>query len=164
MDEQLITPEKFVIAAKNFMKISEKIKDKWKLHENIEVHKSYLKKETFIQNNNRNLPLLKAEFVIFYNLSYGVPSFSFNIWDESGSFLTLEDIRQMSFIEIRKEDFYSVVTQQEHPVLHRPYFIMHPCHTQTLLANFKESKNIIVTFLGLIMPLLNLKLPLEYGL
>ncbi|XP_038215005.1 ubiquitin-like-conjugating enzyme ATG10 [Zerene cesonia] len=164
MDEQLISPEKFLTAAIKFMTISDKIKDKWKLHENIEIHKSYLKKETFIQNNNRNLPLLKAEFVIFYNLSYGVPSFSFNIWDPSGSFLSLEDIRQLSFIEIRKQDFYSVVTQQEHPVLNKPYFIMHPCHTQTLLANLKESKNIIVTFLGLIMPLLNIDLPLEYGL
>ncbi|KAM3958464.1 autophagy-related 10 [Aphomia sociella] len=71
----------------------------------------------------------------------------------------------MSLIRIKEEDFYSVITQQEHPVFLRPYFVMHPCHTATLLAVFKNtSKNIIVTFLSLITPLLKLNLPLDYGL
>lgn len=88
----------------------------------------------------------------------------FNIWNSSGTILALEDIRQMSFVKIKQKDFYSVITQQEHPILQRPYFIVHPCHTEELLATFKnKSKNIIVTFLGLITPLVNLNLPIEYG-
>lgn len=63
------------------------------------------------------------------------------------------------------KDFYSVVTQQEHPVMHRPYFIIHPCHTADLIAAFKcRTKNLIITFLGIITPLIQLNLPLEYGL
>lgn len=71
----------------------------------------------------------------------------------------------MYYYRINQKDFYSVITQQEHPVFQRPYFIVHPCHTEELLATFKnKSKNIIVTFLGLISPLVKLNLPLEYGL
>ncbi|CAG5058816.1 unnamed protein product [Parnassius apollo] len=98
-------------------------------------------------------------------MSYGVPSWSFNVWNSSGTLLKLEEIRRMCFIQITTEEFYSVITQQEHPLFHRPYFIMHPCHTAQLLTEFKnKSRNIIVTFLGLISPLLQLNLALEYGL
>lgn len=66
---------------------------------------------------------------------------------------------------INEKDFYSVITQQEHPIFFRPFFMMHPCHTAELLNVFKnKTKNIIVTFLGLITPLIMLKMPLEYGL
>ncbi|CAH2075972.1 unnamed protein product, partial [Iphiclides podalirius] len=105
------------------------------------------------------------ECVIFFNLSYGVPSFSFNIWNSSGVLLKLEDIRRLSFIHIKEDEFSSVITQQEHPLFGRPYFIMHPCRTGQLVEHFRhKSKNIIVTFLSLITPILQLKLPMEYGL
>ncbi|XP_059051428.1 ubiquitin-like-conjugating enzyme ATG10 [Achroia grisella] len=166
MDSATITPEEFVYSAKQFCDISEKLCDGWIFCKDEEKHKCYIKKEAYISHEGENTStLLKAVFIIFYNLSYGVPSFSFNIWNSSGVLLTLEEIRTMSFIVIKKEDFYSVITQQEHPVLSRPYFIMHPCHTATLLSTLKsQSKNIIVTFLSLITPLLRLELPLEYGL
>ncbi|CAG9785397.1 unnamed protein product [Diatraea saccharalis] len=165
--QKTITLENFVNACRKFCDISDRINDGWKLIENqSDKHKCYIKKCTFVhQVLHGNKFLLKTEYVIFFNLSYGVPSFSFNIWNSSGVLLTLDEIRQMSLISINKEDFYSVITQQEHPVLQRPYFIMHPCHTEALLGEFKDvSKNIIVTFLGLIMPLLKLDLPLAYGL
>lgn len=66
---------------------------------------------------------------------------------------------------INHEDFYSVITQQEHPLLFRPFFIIHPCHTGDLLKNVnRTSKNIIVSFLSLISPLLQLNMPMEYAL
>ncbi|XP_072938669.1 ubiquitin-like-conjugating enzyme ATG10 [Epargyreus clarus] len=166
MDRATISAEEFVYSARDFLKISDKIHDDWKIIEDTDIHKCYLKKETYIDHEiDQNTVLYKAEYIIFYNLSYGVPSFSFNVWNSSGSLLTLKEIRKMSLISIDEAQFYSVITQQEHPLLHRPYFIMHPCHTETLLAAFKHrSKNIIVTFLGLITPLLKINLPLEYGL
>ncbi|XP_026763620.2 ubiquitin-like-conjugating enzyme ATG10 [Galleria mellonella] len=161
-----ITPEEFTYFAKQFCEISNRLCDGWVFCKDKEIHRCYLKKDTFISHEGENEnTLLRAEFVIFYNLSYGVPSFSFNIWNSAGVLLTLEDIRTMSFITIKREDFYSVITQQEHRLFLRPYFVMHPCHTATLLATLKnKSKNIIVTFLSLITPLLRLKLPFEYGL
>ncbi|CAK1601345.1 unnamed protein product [Parnassius mnemosyne] len=167
MDIDTITPEDFLASAKHFIEISDKIHDGWRIYEHKnEIHKSYIKKEAFITFKSQNeLCLYKIEYVIFYNLSYGVPSFSFNVWNSPGTLLKLEEIRQMCFIQITKEEFYSVITQQEHPIFHRPYFIMHPCHTAQLLKEFKnKSRNIVVTFLGLISPLLRLNLSLEYGL
>ncbi|RVE49641.1 hypothetical protein evm_005698 [Chilo suppressalis] len=144
-----------------------RLSDGWKFYGNeVDKYKSYIKKCSFLQQVKSDInTLLRAEFVIFYNLSYGVPSFSFNVWNSSGVLLSLEEIRQMSLISINKDNFFSIITQQEHPVLLRPYFVMHPCHTEVLLRELKEvSKNIIVTFLGLVTPLLRLDLPFEYGL
>ncbi|CAK1549258.1 unnamed protein product [Leptosia nina] len=161
IDHEFISLEAFISSAESFVKISDRIHDDWKFHRDYDKQSYYIKKDTFIKHADE---LFKAEFNIFYNLSYGVPSFSFNIWESSGSLLSLEDIRRMSLIEIKEKDFYSVITQQEHPVFGRPYFVMHPCQTLELLASLPDSKNIIVTFLSLITPLINLKLPLEYGL
>ncbi|KAJ0175408.1 hypothetical protein K1T71_008567 [Dendrolimus kikuchii] len=155
--------EQFLKAAKEFAIISSKLCDGWKLIGE-DSSQAYLIKETFIDTENK-YDMLKAQYVIFYNISYGVPSFSFNLWNSSGMLLKLSELRDMSCLRINEKDFYSVITQQEHPLLHKPYFIMHPCHTDSLLAAFKDkSNNIIVTFLGLITPLIKLDLPVEYGL
>ncbi|CAH0702604.1 unnamed protein product [Spodoptera exigua] len=167
MNMTTITFDEFLASAKEFEHKSKELGDGWTLKEDkVDNLKTFLRKDAFVQYENGNINhLLKVEYVIFYNLSYEVPSFSFNAWNSSGTLLTLDEIRKMSFIQINEKDFYSVITQQEHPIFQRPYFIMHPCHTETLLAAFKnKTKNIIVTFLGLITPLIRLNLPLEYGL
>ncbi|XP_047985865.1 ubiquitin-like-conjugating enzyme ATG10 [Leguminivora glycinivorella] len=163
-----ISYQDFINAAEEFLKISQKINDGWQLSQIQEdKKKTYLKKESFktCEGTAEDSALVKTEYVIFYNHSYCVPSFSFNVWNSTGCLLPLEKIRHMSFIRISEKDFYSVITQQEHPLFFRPYFMMHPCHTEELLLGLKnKSKNIIVTFLGLITPLIKLDLPLEYGL
>ncbi|KAL0831023.1 hypothetical protein ABMA28_001909 [Loxostege sticticalis] len=162
-----LSVEDFVVAATSFYEISNRLADGWKLiKDENETHKTYIKKHTFLQVERDGVQsLLKTELVIFFNLSYGVPAFSFNIWNSSGVLLTLEEIRHMSFVTLNQKEFYSVITQQEHPIFLRPYFIVHPCHTAELLSALREgSKNIIVTFLGLITPLLKLDLSMEYGL
>ncbi|OWR41827.1 ubiquitin-like-conjugating enzyme ATG10 [Danaus plexippus] len=163
-----ISPEEFVYAARDFVDLSDKYRDSWTLHQNDnEILQTYIRKEEFISHRDENdkVFLYRAEYVIFFNLSYGVPSFSFNVWDCSGKLLTLEEVRQISLIKTTKENFYSVVSQQEHPVLYKPYFIVHPCRTAVILQEFKsKSRNIILTFLGLIIPLVQLNLPLEFGL
>ncbi|XP_046962676.1 ubiquitin-like-conjugating enzyme ATG10 [Vanessa cardui] len=168
MNCNTITPEEFVYAARDFIELSNRYFDSWTIHQNDnEILNTYLKKEEFVSHRDENdkVFLYRAEYIIFYNLSYGVPSFSFNLWDCSGKLLTLEQVREISLMKISKEDFYSVVTQQEHPVMYRPYFIIHPCHTAKIVSAFRyTSRNLIITFLGLITPLIQLNLPLEYGL
>ncbi|XP_053612421.1 ubiquitin-like-conjugating enzyme ATG10 [Plodia interpunctella] len=160
-----LAPEEYLEAAIRFCNISDTLNDDWKIiidEEN--PHKSYLIKNTFVTQDTNGPKLCKAELVIFYNLHYGVPAFSFNIWNSSGVLLTLDEIREMTFVKIKEKDFYTVITQQEHPLFSRPYFVMHPCHTAELIHMFKNSSNnIIVTFLGLITPLLNINLPMGYG-
>lgn len=96
-----ITAEEFIDAADKFVKVSDRICDGWTFYkDNKDICKSYIKKETFLEIQDKTCQsLLKAEYVIFYNLSYGVPAFSFNVWNSSGMLLTLENIRHMSFIK-----------------------------------------------------------------
>lgn len=101
MDSHTISPKEFLNSIKHFQQISDQIKDGWLVYENeIETYKSYIKKETFITCEIHNkTTLCKMEYIIFFNLSYGVPSFSFNVWDSSGTLLKLEDIRRLSLIQ-----------------------------------------------------------------
>lgn len=100
MNSENISTESYMNAARQFCEKSAKIGDGWRLHENkTETHKSYIKKDMFLKLEEGAGSLLKAEYVIFYNLSYGVPSFSFNVWNSSGMLLSLEEIRQMSLIK-----------------------------------------------------------------
>ncbi|XP_075974264.1 autophagy-related 10 [Anticarsia gemmatalis] len=162
-----ITFEEYLEAAKIFVAKSNWLCDGWSLKQHKDdMQMTYITKQSFIQHNeDKKSVLLKIEYNIFYHLSYGVPAFSFNVWNASGALLSLEDIRKMSFVQINQKDFYSVITQQEHPIFQRPYFMVHPCHTEELLAMFKkDSRNIIVTFLSLITPIVKFNLPMEYGL
>lgn len=97
--ERTLTYEEFLVAAKDFIKISDKLNDGWELigdGYDEKPNSAYLKKQCLVYNG-QTFPL-KAEYVVFYNLSYGVPSFSFNMWNSSGELLTLEDIRNMAIM------------------------------------------------------------------
>lgn len=100
MNSSNITSAEFLVAAREFAKISNRINDGWKLVENSEPQKSFLIKNTFNQiQNESSATIMRTEYIIFYNISYGVPSFSFNIWNSSGVLMTLETIRKMAFIK-----------------------------------------------------------------
>ncbi|KOB69868.1 Autophagy-related protein 10 [Operophtera brumata] len=166
MDSNL-SLEEFLAAAKEFVEISNILCDGWKLIENECLLKSYVQKECFIKPSKEDSLPMKAEYVMFYSLSYGVPQFSFNVWNSLGVLLTIKELRRVLFIKEppqSDENLYSVITQQEHPIFFRPYFIVHPCRTGELLACFKgSSTNILVTFLGMIEDVIKLNLPMEYG-
>lgn len=96
----LITAEHFLSAAKQFCKKGSRIGDTWRIHENKdEIHKSYIIKETYLQPGGGSQTMYKAEYVVFYNMSYGVPSFSFNIWNSAGVLLNIEEIREISTLK-----------------------------------------------------------------
>lgn len=90
----VLSYEEYVRAAKEFIKISDRICDDWKLIGE-DSTLAYLSKETFVESENK-YDLLKAQYVIFYNLSYGVPSFSFNLWNSTGTLLKLNQLREMA--------------------------------------------------------------------
>lgn len=96
-----ITPEEFVYAARNFIELSDKFNDGWTIYQNDkEILNTHIKKEEFVshQEETGKLFLYRAEYVIFFNLSYGVPSFSFNVWDCSGRLLTMDEVRDISLM------------------------------------------------------------------
>lgn len=99
MDSDSITLEEFLTAAKDFVELSNQLCDGWKLYESQDLYKSYIKKECFISLSKDDLLLMKAEFVMFFSLSYQVPQFSFNVWNSSGVLLTIEELSRITFIK-----------------------------------------------------------------
>lgn len=100
MDFNRISYDEYLTTIKKFILISYKINDNWKLHENDTNCNTYIKKELFKELVNCDQRLtLKAEYIVSYNISYGVPMFSFNYWYPSGVLLTLDEIKNISLIK-----------------------------------------------------------------
>lgn len=91
-----ISYDEFIAAAENFVKISNQLCDGWKFVKSEDLYKSYIKKECYLSCKDFTM---KAEYVMFYSLSYQVPQFSFNVWNSSGVLLTIEELIQTSFIK-----------------------------------------------------------------
>jgi len=58
----------------------------------------------------------------------------------------------------RNDEMLGIISQSEHPILFKPFFAIHPCYISQLLANFSDSKNIVLTFLTLFGPTVRLKM------
>ena len=76
------------------------------------------------------------EYHIVYSQSYQVPILYFNATYTNGRQLVLEDIWKLISKQLTssKTDKWSLVTQQEHPLLHCPYYHIHPCHTAKVMS------------------------------
>jgi ubiquitin-like-conjugating enzyme ATG10 len=111
--------------------------------------------------------MLTWEYHVLYSHSYSVPVLYFNAWINDGRLLSLEDVWchvHASFQDSLQENRWSVLTQQEHPVLRRPFYMLHPCCTAELLSCLQEhSANIVVTWLSTVGPVVGLTLCPQYA-
>lgn len=88
--------------------------------------------------------ILSAEFHLLFHISFQVPVIYFNIYNSDGSLLQLEDIWDIfqenlnSSNNYLKDNMLSIITQAEHPILFRPFFLLHPCKTNDVLNNFTK--------------------------
>ncbi|XP_049785731.1 ubiquitin-like-conjugating enzyme ATG10 [Schistocerca cancellata] len=107
------------------------------------------------------------EYHVLYNISYSVPVLYFNACFSDGSLFSLEQLWQLlsyNFKGTLEPQKWSVLTQQEHPVLGRPFFQLHPCRTAKFLEIFEGcSSNLLITWLSSVGPLVGLELPLQYS-
>lgn len=98
MDSYHLQYSKFVSEVEKFILISNSLHDGWVLykHEN-EKYNTCIRKELYSEVfNGKTKEILKAEYLVSYNISYGVPIFSFNYWKSTGVLLSLEEIRNLS--------------------------------------------------------------------
>jgi ubiquitin-like-conjugating enzyme ATG10 len=108
---------------------SQQIHDRWQL---IQTSKgSYLIYSLIDQN------CLKYDFHVVFSESYSVPVLYFNISHLDGSLLALDDIWKL-LQHKKNSNMYETITQQEHPILQRPFFVLHPCHTENLLRQVRD--------------------------
>ncbi|ALC42268.1 CG12821 [Drosophila busckii] len=160
-----ITWKDFLSQIKQFMDMSRQLDDSWSIYE-----KDMEEPNTFLQYTQKlkcKNELISVEYHIVYSISYQIPMLYFQAHRSDGSMLNIEAVWELFVPEAtrHKLNLYEMLTQMEHPVLFRPYMALHPCRTAEVLAQFGEqSKNVVLTFISLYGPYVQLNLSNAYGL
>lgn len=157
MDLQ-ITKEQFEECLQDFINLSDKIQDNWKLC--TKGDSIYMNKESRYEIGSE---LISLDHHVIYNLSYGAPMLCFNGWKSNGNLLSLEECWNLMNLK-EDDDRTTILTQVEHPALQKPFYGLHPCKTPEILqATFKNSKNIVVSWLSSVAPYVRLNLDIVYA-
>ncbi|XP_033035121.1 ubiquitin-like-conjugating enzyme ATG10 [Trachypithecus francoisi] len=117
--------------------------------------------------------VIKYEYHVLYSCSYQVPVLYFRASFLDGRPLTLKDIWE-GVHECYKTRLlqgpWDTITQQEHPILGQPFFVLHPCKTNEFMApvlknsrKINQNVNYITSWLSIVGPVVGLNLPLSYA-
>ncbi|KAM9254286.1 ubiquitin-like-conjugating enzyme ATG10 isoform 3-T6 [Dugong dugon] len=117
--------------------------------------------------------VIKYEYHVLYSCSYQVPVLYFRASFLDGRLLTLKDIWE-EVHECYKTRLlqgpWDTITQQEHPVLGQPFFVLHPCKTNEFMTpvlknsrRINRNVNYITSWLSIVGPVVGLNLPLSYA-
>ncbi|XP_063151526.1 ubiquitin-like-conjugating enzyme ATG10 [Candoia aspera] len=112
------------------------------------------------------------EYHVLYSCSYQAPVLYFRACFLDGKPLTLDEIWK-SVHECYRDRLWQgpwdTITQQEHPFLGQPFFVLHPCRTNEFMSPMlsslhKEKKhtNYIISWLSIVGPVVGLHLSLSY--
>eukprot|EP00111_Clytia_hemisphaerica_P018630 TCONS_00055077-protein len=120
-----------------------------------------------IQKEQKNT-FIKMEHHVVYSDNYSVPVLYFNGSYQDGRPITLQEVWNSipEHYQHAMRDKWSFITQQEHPYLQRPFFQVHPCHTETMLKTLLPEKskceNTLLMWLSAIAPIVHLELSMHY--
>ncbi|XP_005618214.1 ubiquitin-like-conjugating enzyme ATG10 isoform X3 [Canis lupus familiaris] len=117
--------------------------------------------------------VIKYEYHVLYSCSYQVPVLYFRASFLDGRPLALKDIWEGTH-ECYKtrllQEPWDTITQQEHPILGQPFFVLHPCKTNEFMTpvlknsrKINRSVNYITSWLSVVGPVVGLNLPLSYA-
>ncbi|XP_073090601.1 ubiquitin-like-conjugating enzyme ATG10 isoform X2 [Manis javanica] len=117
--------------------------------------------------------VIKYEYHVLYSYSYQVPVLYFRASFLDGRPLTLKNIWE-GVHECYKTRLlqgpWDTITQQEHPVLGQPFFVLHPCKTDEFMTPMLKNSqkinrrfNYITSWLSIVGPVVGLNLPLSYA-
>ncbi|XP_026894740.2 ubiquitin-like-conjugating enzyme ATG10 isoform X7 [Acinonyx jubatus] len=117
--------------------------------------------------------VIKYEYHVLYSCSYQVPVLYFRASFLDGRPLALKDIWE-GIHECYKtrllQEPWDAITQQEHPILGQPFFVLHPCKTDEFMTpvlknsqKINRSVNYITSWLSVVGPVVGLNLPLSYA-
>ncbi|XP_067425063.1 ubiquitin-like-conjugating enzyme ATG10 isoform X2 [Emydura macquarii macquarii] len=117
--------------------------------------------------------VIRYEYHVLHSSSYQVPVLYFRACFLDGRPLTLDEIWEGIHECYRArllQGPWDTITQQEHPLLGQPFFVLHPCRTNEfmapVLANSRREKrniNYITSWLSIVGPVVGLNLPLSYA-
>ncbi|XP_007518843.1 ubiquitin-like-conjugating enzyme ATG10 [Erinaceus europaeus] len=117
--------------------------------------------------------VIRYEYHVLYSPSYQVPVLYFRASFLDGRPVALKDIWE-GVHECYKTRLlqapWDTVTQQEHPILGQPFFVLHPCKTSEFMApalkhsqKINRDVNYITSWLSVVGPVVGLSLPLSYA-
>ncbi|XP_061694381.1 ubiquitin-like-conjugating enzyme ATG10 isoform X2 [Syngnathoides biaculeatus] len=117
--------------------------------------------------------VLFYEYHILYSCSYMAPVLYFRASTLEGRSLSLDEVWSSVHPNFRLRLQHSpltTITQQEHPLLGQPFFMLHPCRTEEFmrpvlqLGKGKQRQvNYILTWLSVVGPLVGLDISLKYS-
>ncbi|XP_038621687.1 ubiquitin-like-conjugating enzyme ATG10 [Tachyglossus aculeatus] len=117
--------------------------------------------------------VIRYEYHVVYSCSYQAPVLYFRASFLDGKPLTLNEIWERVHECYRTrvlQEPWNTITQQEHPLLGQPFFVLHPCRTNEFMASIlanslKANKNVnyITSWLSVVGPVVGLNLPLCYA-
>ncbi|NXD28253.1 ATG10 enzyme, partial [Spelaeornis formosus] len=117
--------------------------------------------------------VIRYEYHVLYSSSYQVPVLYFRACFLDGRPLTLDEIWgsvHASYQARLQEGPWDTITQQEHPILGQPFFVLHPCRTNEFISavlggsqECHRHTNYITLWLSTVGPVVGLNLPLSYA-
>lgn len=112
-------------------------------------------------------------FHVVYSPSYRVPVLYFHAHNTDGQPLKLDDIEKNLPIKSAKvllESKWTFITQEEHPYLNRPWYMLHPCGTSEWMKLLLGGDNLmaangtelyLISWFSVVGQVFSLKLPFE---
>ncbi|XP_039998866.1 ubiquitin-like-conjugating enzyme ATG10 [Xiphias gladius] len=117
--------------------------------------------------------VLQYEYHILYSCCYSTPVLYFRAFTLEGRNLSLEEVWSSVHPNFRlplRNSPLNTITQQEHPLLGQPFFMLHPCRTQEFMRPVLQAAqdqhrpvNYVLTWLSVVGPLVGLDVPLKYS-
>lgn len=162
--------KKFEYCVEHFEKLSDEFEDEWCTSRIPTTDDGIFLKKTLFKTCllEGTSDLVCWDYHIIFNYSYSVPVLYFNACLSNGKLLRLEQLEQLiqpQFLSTFQENKWSILTQQEHPYLRSPFFMLHPCNTANLLSSIASSTvNPLISWLSSVAPLIDLQLDSRYGL
>lgn len=160
----------FEFCVRHFETVSKDIYNEWCVSQ-VQNNEIFLKKITFdvqeLEGVTRNI---SWEYHIIYSYSYLMPILYFNVCFDDGKLLSLKQIELLINPIFRMQFMHNksnYLSQQEHPYMRRPFFILHPCGTENFMTPFLSNSpkiNPLVTWLSSVAPVVNLHIDLRFSL
>ncbi|XP_042754044.1 ubiquitin-like-conjugating enzyme ATG10 isoform X1 [Lactuca sativa] len=123
---------------------------------------------TLVQSNNDSNDGDWYDFHVVYSSSYRVPVLYFHAQTSDGQPLNVGEIEKnlpTKSSDVLMDSKWTFITQQEHPYLNRPWYMLHPCGTsewmKLLLADHNSTDRYLVSWFTVVGQVFGLKLPLE---
>ncbi|XP_077318578.1 ubiquitin-like-conjugating enzyme ATG10 isoform X2 [Lithobates pipiens] len=168
-DNVVLVEEKFRYFCLEFVKHSQSVGDGWEWKHVQGFHEEE-DESLVIPQEAQETEVIHYEYHVLYSISYQVPVLYFRASFLDGRPLTLEEIwnRVHGCYKPRLlHGPWETITQQEHPILGQPFFMLHPCRTNEFMSFVKGASNregnYITTWLSTVGPVVGLSLPLSFG-